>query len=47
MAEKKKLMLPVDYAKFLDITPPAVTRKMKEGKVKVKVVKGRRYVVVD
>ena len=42
--KQKELYLPVDYAKLKGVTPSAVTRMMNEGRVEIRLVKGRRYI---
>ena len=44
MEKKKEWYLPVDYAKFRGVTPSAVTRMMNEGRVEIRLIKGRRYI---
>lgn len=44
MEKELKLYLPVDYAKLKGVTPSAVTRMMNEGRVEIRLVKGRRYI---
>ena len=43
---EKKLMKPVEYAKYRDVSPAAVTGLMRRGSVKVVLKDGRRMIEV-
>ncbi|MFY8127642.1 MAG: hypothetical protein ACOVMM_04645 [Chitinophagaceae bacterium] len=47
MAKEKKYLLPVDYARKIGVSPTAITKQMKKNQVKVKLVKGRRFIEVE
>lgn len=47
MKKKKKYLKPIDYARSLGISAPAVTKKISKGQVKVVLVDGKRMIEID
>jgi predicted site-specific integrase-resolvase len=45
--DRTKLITPSAYAKSIGVTPAAVTRMMREGRVKVVLIKGGKLILLD
>jgi hypothetical protein len=45
--ETKKLILPIDYARKKQVSAAYVTKLMKNGKIKVVLHNGKRYIQED
>ena len=45
--DRSKLITPSEYAKLKGVTPAAVTRMMKEGRVTVIKIKGGKLIYLD
>ncbi len=45
--DRTKLMTQTEYAKLKNITPPAVSRMVREGRVKTIKIKGATLILVE
>ncbi len=45
--DRTKLITPSEYARKVGVTPAAVNRMMREGRVKVVEIKGARLILED
>ncbi len=45
--DRTKLITPSAYAKLIGVTPAAVTKMMKQGRVKVIEIKGGKLIYLD
>ena len=45
--DRTKLITPTEYAKLIGVTPAAVSRMMREKRVKVVAIKGAKLIYLD